>query len=188
MGLCRSPHDGGGLSGAAGGGRPAWAWRAGMEALQSERWTRAVPCESGNGSCPMPQADQSVPPILQPRFAERSSAAATVLRPQPLVRELAAGPGADGAVAATVGADCGRLWPRPTQLEMAEGDAVLVHWATPHAAVRPLPCSWSPNGRCHRPVHRRHHRHKHKLQHLHDRFLMCPLGAGSLSGCAVATR
>ena len=53
----------------------------------------------------------------------------------------AAGPGADGAVAATVGADCGRLWPRPTQLEMAEGDAVLVHWATPHAAVRPLPCS-----------------------------------------------
>jgi hypothetical protein len=36
----------------------------------------------------------------------------------------------------SVGEDRGRFWPRPTQLSLEEGDAVLVHWATPHAAVR----------------------------------------------------
>ncbi len=54
----------------------------------------------------------------------------------PAVRNLAAEE--DGANPATVGEDCERLWPVPTQLLMAEGDAVLVHWATPHAAVRNL--------------------------------------------------
>ena len=55
----------------------------------------------------------------------------------PAVRELAVKTGA-GAAAARVGADVGRLWPRPTQLLLDEGDAVIVHWATPHAAVRNL--------------------------------------------------
>ena len=41
-------------------------------------------------------------------------------------------------MSSTVGEDTGRLWPVPTQLLMAEGDAVLCHWATPHAAVRNL--------------------------------------------------
>ena len=31
-----------------------------------------------------------------------------------------------------------RFWPMPTQLQLDVGDAVLVHWATPHAAVRNL--------------------------------------------------
>ena len=68
----------------------------------------------------------------------------------PLVRELAAAAAAaqgggmtdTGPAAAvqtsSVGRDVGRLWPRPTQLLLEEGDAVIVHWATPHAAVRNL--------------------------------------------------
>eukprot|EP01046_Picozoa_sp_COSAG06_P018699 COSAG06_NODE_1309_length_9914_cov_2.941722_9_plen_340_part_00 len=51
----------------------------------------------------------------------------------PLVRQLA-----ERGTVATVGGDVGRRWPEPTQLLMAAGDAVLVHWATLHAAVRNL--------------------------------------------------
>jgi ectoine hydroxylase-related dioxygenase (phytanoyl-CoA dioxygenase family) len=61
----------------------------------------------------------------------------------PRGRELAAGTAAASDVASTVprlsvGQDFGRRWPVPTQLQLDEGDAVLVHWATPHAAVRNL--------------------------------------------------
>ena len=55
----------------------------------------------------------------------------------PAVREAAAEVG-DGAETAAVGQDLGRLWPVPQQMLMDEGDAVIVHWATPHAAVRNL--------------------------------------------------
>ena len=34
--------------------------------------------------------------------------------------------------------DTGQVWPRPTFLKMKPGDAVIVHWATPHSSSQVL--------------------------------------------------